>query len=395
MESVNTKRDTGIYECSGCEREIYDGNILYDSFLKSKTGSDWKGSVQKFEMNYLFRLAKIQKELKEESYKFSKGNTFIIHERGKTRKITGEVIQDRVVKHALCDYAINPYIKKYMIHDNGASQEGKGISFTRRRLEQHLHQYYRKHGTNEGYILLVDFTKYYDNINHDIVKTMMKKYMKSNFCFRLLCSVLQNEANERGICKGMNIGNQVSQSVGISYRTPVDNYVKIVKGVKFYGAYMDDCYAIHESKEFLTELLEGIIETSEKIGISVNTKKTRICKLSGMWRFLQIQYSLTKTGRVIHKINPKRITAMRRKMKKICPKLSEKEMRDFYRSWMNNYCRYMSRKQRENMDNLLKKLKGEKNVSKTGKESAVSPAGRCKRDTNFSPTEYAQAWSVR
>lgn len=379
MESVNTKRDTGIYECSGCEREIYDGNILYDSFLKSKTGSDWKGSVQKFEMNYLFRLAKIQKELKEESYKFSKGNTFIIHERGKTRKITGEVIQDRVVKHALCDYAINPYIKKYMIHDNGTSQEGKGISFTRRRLEQHLHQYYRKHGTNEGYILLVDFTKYYDNINHDIVKTMMEKYMKSQFCFRLLCSVLQNEVSERGICKGMNIGNQVSQSVGISYRTPVDNYVKIVKGVKFYGAYMDDCYAIHESKEFLTELLEGIIETSEKIGISVNTKKTRICKLSGMWRFLQIQYSLTKTGRVIHKINPKRITAMRRKMKKICPKLSEKEMRDFYRSWMNNYCRYMSRKQRENMDNLLKELKGEKCVSKIGKESAVSPAGRYQR----------------
>ena len=379
MESVNTKRDTGIYECSGCEREIYDGNILYDSFLKSKTGSDWKGSVQKFEMNYLFRLAKIQKELKEESYKFSKGNTFIIHERGKTRKITGEVIQDRVVKHALCDYAINPYIKKYMIHDNGASQEGKGISFTRRRLEQHLRQYYRKRGTNEGYILLIDFTKYYDNISHDIVKTMMKKYMKSRFCFRLLCSVLQNEANERGICKGMNIGNQVSQSVGISYRTPVDNYVKIVKGVKFYGAYMDDCYAIHESKEFLTELLDGIIQTAEKIGISVNTKKTRICKLSEMWRFLQIQYSLTKTGRVIHKINPKKITAMRRKMKKIYPKLSGKEMCDFYRSWMNNYCRYMSRKQRENMDNLLKKLKGEKNVSKTGKESAVSTAGRYKR----------------
>ena len=379
METVNTKHDTGIYEWPGCKREIFDGNILYEAFLKSKRGSDWKGSVQKFEMNYLFLLAKMQKDLKEESYKFSKGNAFTIHERGKVRKIIGEVIEDRIVKHALCDNAINPCIKKYMIHDNGASQEGKGISFTRRRLEQHLHQYYRKNGTNEGYILLVDFTKYYDNIRHDIVMEMMGRYMESAFCYNLLCSVLQHEADGIDGGKGMNIGNQVSQSVGISYRIPVDNYVKIVTGVKFYGAYMDDCYAIHRSKEFLSELLQGIIEASERIGISVNMKKTRICKLSESWRFLQIQYSLTKTGRVMHKINPKRLTSIRRKMKKIAYKLSEKELGDFYRSWMNNYCRYMSGKQRENMDNLLKELKGEKHVSKTGKESAVSPAGRYQR----------------
>lgn len=42
----------------------------------------------------------------------------------------------------------------------------KDISFTRKRFEQHLHEYYRKYGTNNGYILLIDFSKYYDNIRH-------------------------------------------------------------------------------------------------------------------------------------------------------------------------------------------------------------------------------------
>ena len=120
---------------------------------------------------------------------------------------------------------------------------------------------------------------------------------------------------------------------------------------------MDDSYIIHESKEFLLELLEEIIEIAREIGITVNTRKTRVCKLSEHWRFLQVQYSLTDTGRVIQKINPKRLTGMRRKMKKLAPKLSEKEFTDWYESWFKNHYRIMSRQQRSNMDTLFNQLK--------------------------------------
>lgn len=135
--------------------------------------------------------------------------------------------------------------------------------------------------------------------------------------------------------------------------------MKIVKGVKFYGAYMDDSYAIHESKEFLQDLLSEIIEIAKEIGITVNVRKTRICKLSEMWRFLQVQYSLTETGRVIHKINPKRLTAMRRKLKNLAGRLPEKEFYNLYHSWMENHYRIMSRQQRANMNDLYNKLKEE------------------------------------
>lgn len=114
---------------------------------------------------------------------------------------------------------------------------------------------------------------------------------------------------------------------------------------------------IHENKEFLQELLEDIIEIANELGITVNTRKTRICKLSEHWRFLQVQYSLTDTGRVIQKINPKRLTAMRRKMKKLAPKLTEKEFTDFYKSWFKNHYKIMSKKQRSNMDTLFNQLK--------------------------------------
>ena len=54
-------------------------------------------------------------------------------------------------------------------------KKGKGIHFTLRRLEAHLHQYYRRTGSNEGYILLIDFKGYYDHIRHDKVYERLDK----------------------------------------------------------------------------------------------------------------------------------------------------------------------------------------------------------------------------
>lgn len=398
MMVVNTKHDTHTYECtrlsgeSGYQREIFDGNVLYESFIRAKQGSDWKTQVQKFEMNYLLELAALQKELASGEYKFLPNTEFTIHERGKKRLITGEQIRDRVAKHALCDEILTPAVQKYLIYDNSASQVGKGIDFARKRLLTHLRKYYYQHQTNEGYILLIDFSKYYDNIRHDRLMEQFEKYIHDenalNFlrrvidrskvdvsymtdeeyaeCMDGLFNSLEYEQIDRSLLTGerymykhLNIGDQVAQVAGIIYPIPIDNYVKIVRGVKFYGRYMDDSYAIHESKEFLEDLLQGIIAIADDLGITVNTRKTRICKLSSMWRFLQVQYSLTDTGRVIQKINPKRLTAMRRKMKKLVHKMPEKEFDDWFNAWMCNHYKIMSKQQRENMNTLHDQLKKE------------------------------------
>lgn len=394
---VNTKHDTHSYESTsngerGYQREIFDGNVLYESFIRAKQGSDWKPQVQKFEMNYLFELADLQTELVSGDYKFLPNTEFTIHERGKVRRITGEQIRDRVSKHALCDEILTPAVQKYLIYDNSASQVGKGIDFARKRLLTHLRKYYSQHKSNDGYILLIDFSKYYDNIRHDRLMEQFEKYIHNpnalNFlrkvvdrskvdvsymtdeeyagCMDTLFNSLEYErvdktlrTGERYMYKHLNIGDQVAQVAGIIYPIPIDNYVKIVRGVKFYGRYTDDSYAIHESKEFLEDLLQGIIAIANELGITVNTRKTRICKLSSMWRFLQVQYSLTDTGRVIQKINPKRLTAMRRKMKKLVYKLPEKEFDDWFNAWMCNHYKIMSKQQRENMNTLYAQLKKE------------------------------------
>jgi len=394
VNTVNHKRDADSYDCcyngiKGYQHEILcDANNLYKAFLKAKKNSDWKPQVQKFEMTYLIEIAKMQKELRNKTYKLHPVSEFVISERGKTRVIHGEHIADRVVKHCLCDEILMPGLQKYLIYDNGANQKGKGVDFTRRRLLEHLHSFYRENGSNDGYILLIDFSKYFDNIRHDVllkqfenygfhdVMWLLKKIMKrmevdvsymsdeeyAN-CMDTVFDSLEHSKIDKSLLTGkkmmakhLDLGDQVAQIAGIIYPIPIDNYVKIVKGMKRYSRYMDDSYVIHESKEVLQELLKEIIEIAKSIGITVNQKKTRICKLSDYWRFMQIQYSMTETGHVIKKINPKRPTTIRRRMKKVVYKLSPFEFSIWYRSWFKGHCKFMSKEQRRSMDEIFYEL---------------------------------------
>ena len=393
---VNTKHDTTSCESCSYKREIFDINILHEAFTKAKIGSDWKPQVQKFEMNLLTELSSLQKDLISRTFKFSKPNEFILSERGKTRVISGDCIRDRVVKRALCDEVLIPSIRKYLIHDNGASLRGKGIGFTRDRLDVHLRKYYQENKSNEGYILLGDYSKFFDNIQHDLLLNMFKNLIDDELALWLLDGVLKqakvdvsfmtkeqfsNSLNEifnsleyekvdkklmtgeKFLAKHMNIGDQVAQVAGIFYPHRLDNYIKIVEGEKYYGRYMDDFYVISRDKEHLKELSSRIRREAKRNGIILNENKTRICKISQYWRYLQIQYALTENGRVIKKIHPKRLTVMRRKLKKLANKLSEVDFINYYNSCFKNQYKLMSKKQRENMNELFKNLKEERYVS--------------------------------
>ena len=116
---------------------------------------------------------------------------------------------------------------------------------------------------------------------------------------------------EKYLCKGVDIGNQTSQNIGVVFPYRLDNYAKIVCGNHYYSRYTDDFKAIAQTREELLEMLNGFRLIAKDYGIIINERKTRIVKLSSYYRHLQNGYSLTETGRVIRKINPKSITRER------------------------------------------------------------------------------------
>lgn len=379
------------------ESIISDLNSLYHAYLLAKKESDWKPQVQKYEINFLPNIVESKHDLENHTYRSKESTEFIINERGKTRPITGLQMSDRVIRHSLCDNVLTPALLNYMIYDNGASLKRKGIDFSRKRFEEHLHQYYREHGNNDGYILLMDYSKFYDNIPHDTAYQAIASHIDDELSLWLLQRIFDNfkidvsymsddeyarcmevpfnsteyrlkipksaHTGEKYMCKSVNIGDQCSQIIGIYYPTPIDNYIKIVKRQKYYGRYMDDSYVIHANKEFLQELATEIIAKAKELGIILNPKKTRIVKLSDYYRFLQISYSLTETGKVVRKINPKRVVDMRRKLKKLsikvkCGERTQEEIENMFKSWMGGHCHLMSKIQRDNLNLLYYDLFG-------------------------------------
>lgn len=166
---------------------------------------------------------------------------------------------------------------------------------------------------------------------------------------------------EKWMEKSVNIGDQLSQVIGIYYPYPIDNYVKYVRRQKFYGRYMDDWYIMNPSKEELEDLLENICKIAAELGIHINRKKTRIVKISSKYKFLQIKYTLTDIGKVIKRINPDRVTAMRRKLKKLAVKVGNEEadynnVENMFRGWMGGHYKLLSREQRKNLIQLYEDL---------------------------------------
>lgn len=151
--------------------------------------------------------------------------------------------------------------------------------------------------------------------------------------------------------KSVNIGDQLSQIIGIYHPYRIDNYVKYVRSQKYYGRYMDDWYIINHSKEELNDILKNIRKIAAELGIHINEKKTRIVKIGSTFKYLQIKYNLTSSGKIMKKINPKRITDMRRKLKKLAVKVQNNELiyenvEDMFRGWMGDSYKLMSRQQR-------------------------------------------------
>ncbi|MCD7764382.1 MAG: RNA-directed DNA polymerase [Lachnospiraceae bacterium] len=372
-----------------------DANVLYEAYKASVKGSKWKDSSQKAMMNFLRLIFRIKDNLANRTLKNGPVEEFMQVERGRLRPITSIVLPDRVVRHVLCDNIFMPEIKKHIIYDNCASVKGRGISKQRKRFEVHLHKYYKIYGTNEGYIGFGDFSKFYDNIIHTIAKDQLLSLVDYDEfvawlldivfeAFQIDVSYMTDEeyehcltdlfnkieyrnidktllTGEKYMNKSVNIGDQLSQIVGIYYPHPIDNYVKYVRSVKFYGRYMDDFYIMARTKEEIVELFEAIEVIAESLGIHINQQKTRIIKLSSTYKYLQIKYTLTADGKVIKRINPKRVTNMRRKLKSLQVKVLSGELpyenvEATFRSWMGSFYKLMSKQQRKNMLALYEEL---------------------------------------
>ncbi len=318
---------------AGCDdfNQVFSYDHLYHSYKMCRRGVAWKESVQKYITQAPLLVKQTYDRLQNGSFRSSGFYEFDIHERGKLRHIRSVTINERVVQRCLCDYALVPMLSRTFVYDNGASLKNKGYTFSINRMCQHLREHYRKHGT-DGYILLFDFKKFFDNVPHDIIKQTMFK----EFTDRKIIGLTMHFVNCFGE-KGLGLGSQISQTFALASANRLDHYVKEICRIRGYGRYMDDGYLIHENKDYLQACLEGIKKLCNQLGIVLNEKKTQIVKLTHGFTYLKTRFHLCPTGKIVKKIYKRSVTKQRQKLKKFKGLLEAGIMtyEDVYTSWQS------------------------------------------------------------
>lgn len=319
--------------CSGFDDfdEVFSYAHLYRSYQMCRRNVAWKASVQKYITQAPLMVRQTYERLQQGKWRSSGFYEFDINERGKLRHIKSVTIDERVVQRCLCDYALVPMLARTFIYDNAASLKYKGYHFAIRRLCQHLREHYHKHG-NEGYVLLFDFRKFFDNVSHRVCKDLLRR----EFTDERIIAITEHFMDMFGE-KGLGLGSQISQTFALASANRLDHYVKEVCRIRGYGRYMDDGYVIHQSKEYLQQCLEGIRRICAELDISLNEKKTQIVKLSHGFTFLKARIFLTENGKVLRKIPKISVTRERRKLKKFVPFYEAGIMtyKDIYTSWQS------------------------------------------------------------
>jgi retron-type reverse transcriptase len=97
------------------------------------------------------------------------------------------------------------------------------------------------------YCLKLDVSKYYDNINHQVLKQLLRQTTSDENMMKVMSD--QIDTIPGGV--GVPIGNLTSQYFANIYLTPLDHFCQEVLGLNYYFRYMDDVVILHENKEYL------------------------------------------------------------------------------------------------------------------------------------------------
>ena len=278
--------------------KICDFQNLYQAHRIARRGKRNTTEVIQFEADLAQNLTTLSALLREKQYHISGYYTFMVHD-PKDRHIHALHYRDRVVQHCLCDQIIAPTLDRKLIYDNAACRIGKGTHFALNRVSKFMRKFYRKYGT-QGYILKCDIRKFFDNIDHDVLKQRLRKVFTDNDILWLCDQII--DSYESSPHKGLPHGNQTSQWFAIYYLDGFDRLIKEKLQIKYYSRYMDDCVLIHRDKAYLQFCLEQLnIYITNELHLEFNVK-TQIFPIKNGVDYLGWHFYLSETGKVIRNL---------------------------------------------------------------------------------------------
>lgn len=186
---------------------------LYLADKKARRNKSNRKDIKEFDQNKEESLKKLQQDLINGTYKTSEYNTFIIREPKERLIFRLPYYPDRIVHHAVMNI-MEPIWVSIFIKDTYSCIKHRGIHEALHNVKEAL-----KDVDNTTYCLKLDIRKFYPSIDHEVLKSIIRKKIKDWKLLQLLDEIIDS-------AEGVPIGNYLSQFFANLYLTYFDHWLK-------------------------------------------------------------------------------------------------------------------------------------------------------------------------
>lgn len=222
--------------------KIADMDNLHLAFWKARKGKNGQDAIESYRGNLTYNLKILQTQILSGQIEVGNYRYFTIYD-PKERQICAAPFAERVLHHALMNVC-HPFFEQKQYFHSYATRLGKGQYAALNQALAYTHQY--------SYFLKLDVRKYFDSINHAILKDQLARLFKDPILLRLFYQIIDSYQAQTG--HGLPIGNLTSQYFANHYLSFADRYAKEQLNAVAYVRYMDDMVFWHTNRTSLLSI---------------------------------------------------------------------------------------------------------------------------------------------
>lgn len=213
--------------------------------------------------NREYYIQKLHNELVTETYKLNPNIQKVIYERSsqKQRALTiPKFYPDQVIQWAVC-LQLEPIIMRGMDRYCCGSIPGRGGHYGKKYIDRII-----EHDTKTKYVLKLDIRKFFQSVNNDKLKELLRRKIKDPKALRLIDAIIDNGGD------GLPIGYYTSQWFSNFYLEKLDHYIKEELRIRHYIRYVDDMVLLDTNKRKLHRAKDQIAAYLAENGYQVTIK---------------------------------------------------------------------------------------------------------------------------
>ena len=259
---------------------------------------------------------------------------------GGERKLGIPTVIDRTIQQAITQQLV-PIYEQLFAEGSYGYRPGRSAKSAIRKVKEYAEEGYT-------YAVVLDLSKYFDTLNHEILLQLLRKNVKDERVMQLIKRYLKSGIMEKGVVRereeGSPQGGNLSPLLANIYLNEFDQeYAK--RGVPCIR-YADDIVLLAKSRRAAQRILvKSTAYLEGKLKLKVNQEKSRTVSVFATKQFKYLGFTLGKNGSGVYvRVHPKAWKKMKAKLKELASRrrvqklpTSLAKIKVYMRGWLNYY----------------------------------------------------------